>query len=340
MEKAQDMRRRLEAYLKAKFPQREELSVVEMDQLTAGVSRENYLVTLSWREAQGPVSESLIIQIELGFTDSVLVDSEPHEFGPQYEVLRRVYGTGIPVPKVYCVEMDNEVLGHPFCVMEKIEGEVLGEGYYFLHPEYHTQLVKDYVEILARIHGLDWQALNLSFLGVPEMDYQRLETAIAGFQRLAEDNQYSPRPVMAEVLTWLRRNMPELGRITLCHGDYHLRNVLARDGRIVALLDWEAVHLGDPLMDLGWSCMFLKVGYESFCDETEFLHAYEEMAGVKVDRERLLFWQLVAALGLMSVGLAGIKTSIESEAPDMRQLWIWPLVLPRVEDAAARLLGF
>jgi len=36
MEKAQDMRRRLEAYLKAKFPQREELSVVEMDQLTAG----------------------------------------------------------------------------------------------------------------------------------------------------------------------------------------------------------------------------------------------------------------------------------------------------------------
>jgi len=340
MEKAQDMRRRLEAYLKTKFPQREELSVVEMDQLTAGVSRENYLVTVSWREAQGPVSEGLIIQVELGFGDSVLVEMEPREFGPQYEVLKRVYGTGIPVPKVYCVEMDSAVLGHPFCVMEKIEGEVLGEGYYFNHPEYLTQLVKDYVEILAKIHALDWQTLGLSFLGVPEMDYQRLETAIAGFQRVAEDNQYSPQPVMAELLTWLKKNIPQFERITLCHGDYHLRNVLARDGRIVALLDWESVHLGDPMSDLGWSWMFLKIGYEGFCDETEFLQAYEEMAGVKVDRERLLFWQIVAAAGLITVGLAGLKTGIESKDPDMRQLWIWPLVLPRVGDAAARLLGF
>jgi len=340
VEKAQDIRRRLETYLKAKFPQREELSVVEMEQLTAGVSRENYLATVSWRETHGPVSEGLIIQIELGFTDSVLVESEPHEFGPQYEVLRRVYGTGIPVPRVYCVEMDNEVLGHPFCVMEKVEGEVLGEGYYVNYPEYRERLVREYVEILTKIHGLDWEALDLSFLGVPEMDNQRLETALAGFQRLAEDNQYSPRPVMVEVLTWLKRNIPEIGRITLCHGDYHLRNILARDGRIVALLDWEAVHLGDPLMDLGWSCMFLKVGYESFCSEADFICAYEEISGEKVDRERLLFWQLVAALGLMSVGLAGIKAAIESKDPDMRQLWIWPLVLPRVEDAAARLLGF
>jgi aminoglycoside phosphotransferase (APT) family kinase protein len=340
MEKAQDLRQRLEAYLNAKFPQREELSVVGMDQLTAGVSRENYLVTLTWREAKGPVSESLIIQMEVGFSDSVLVEMEPRDFRPQYEVLERVHGTGIPVPKVYWVEMDCGVLGHPFCVMEKIEGEVLGEGYYMNHPEHHAQLVKDYVEILAKIHGLDWQALDLSFLGVPEMDYQRLETALAGFQRLAEDNKYSPQPVMAELLTWLKRNIPQLERTTLCHGDYHLRNVLARDGRIVALLDWENVHIGDPLSDLGWSCMFLKIGYEGFCNDADFIRAYEEMAGVKVNMERLLFWEIVAAAGLICIGLAGIKVGIESENPDMRQLWIWPAVLPRVGDAAARLLGF
>ena len=340
MEKAQDIRQRLEAYLKAKFPQRKELSVAEMEQLTAGISRENYLVTVSWREAKGPACESLIIQIDLGFSDSVLVEAEPHEFGPQYEVLKRVQGTGIPVPKVYCVETDSDVLGHPFCIMEKIEGEVLGEGYYVNHPEHQPQLVKDYVEILAKIHTLDWQALGLSFLGVPEMDDQRFQMALAGFQRLAEESQYCPQPVMAELLTWLKRNMPQPERTALCHGDYHLRNILARDGRIVALLDWEAVHLGDPMSDLAWSCLFLKIGYESFCNETDFISAYEEMAGVKVDKERLLFWQVVAAVGLMSVGLAGIKTGIESKDPDMRQLWIWPTVLPRVGDAAARLLGF
>ena len=41
----------------------------------------------------------------------------------------------------------------------------------------------------------------------------------------------------------------------MVHGDYRIGNFLELDGRISAILDWELVHLGDPMEDLGWICL-------------------------------------------------------------------------------------
>lgn len=42
---------------------------------------------------------------------------------------------------------------------------------------------------------------------------------------------------------------PEL--ICLCHGDFNPGNLLFRDDRLVAVLDWEFAHAGSPFMDIG-----------------------------------------------------------------------------------------
>ncbi len=40
----------------------------------------------------------------------------------------------------------------------------------------------------------------------------------------------------------------------MVHGDYRAGNFLHDGaGKIVAVLDWEMAHLGDPLEDLGWA---------------------------------------------------------------------------------------
>ena len=41
-------------------------------------------------------------------------------------------------------------------------------------------------------------------------------------------------------------------RLTLVHGDYSPKNILAREGKII-LLDHEVIHWGDPAFDLGFS---------------------------------------------------------------------------------------
>ena len=334
MEEAQDMKQKMEAYLKARFPQREELSVVEVERMPVGISYETYLFTTSWKESGSTVSESLVIRMEPEYGPV-----PPYDVRPQYEALKCVHGTGIPVPKVHWLEMDSSVLGRPFFVMDKIEGVDLLRAY-SAEPEHRDQLTKDYVSILAKLHQLDWQALGLSTLCVPENDRQYAENEIARWEQVMEDNQYSPQPVMAELICWLKRNIPRAERTTLCHGDYHSRNFLAHNGRIVGVLDWEMVGIGDPLTDLGWSCMFMRILRENlFWPETDFIRSYEELTGVKVNEESLFFWKILAFVKLVAIGQAGVKTALESKDLDMRQLGIWTMLLPLLQEAPARMLG-
>lgn len=49
----------------------------------------------------------------------------------------------------------------------------------------------------------------------------------------------------------------------LLHGDLWPGNVLWREGRIAAIVDWEDAALGDPLRDLGVSRLELLWAYDS-----------------------------------------------------------------------------
>jgi hypothetical protein len=86
-------------------------------------------------------------------------------------------------------------------------------------------------------------------------------------------------------LGWLRRNPPmSLGResvITWDSGQFH-----QADGRIVAVLDLEIGHIGDPMMDLAaWRMRDTIVGYGDF----PTLYArYEQLTGTSVDVDALM----------------------------------------------------
>ena len=41
----------------------------------------------------------------------------------------------------------------------------------------------------------------------------------------------------------------------LVHGDFRLGNVIVDEKGLAAVLDWELVHLGDPMEDLGYLCI-------------------------------------------------------------------------------------
>jgi aminoglycoside phosphotransferase (APT) family kinase protein len=67
-------------------------------------------------------------------------------------------------------------------------------------------------------------------------------------------------------------------------------------GGLVAVLDWELAHLGDPIEDIGWLCTRAwrfggsgEVG--GFASRPEFYAAYGE-----VDPERVRFWEVFGTL--------------------------------------------
>ena len=69
------------------------------------------------------------------------------------------------------------------------------------------------------------------------------------------DDELHPNPVAHAAIRWLRRNSPPPAqKLSLVHGDYRMGNFLySPGGDLIAVLDWEMAHVGDPLEDLAWS---------------------------------------------------------------------------------------
>src|SRR5437867_3403962 len=109
---------------------------------------------------------------------------------------------------------------------------------------------------LARLHAIDWRARGFQFLGVPRPGREAAERELGRWEERIRRSGLPVSPPLAEALLWCRRHAPATDAITLVHGDYRLGNFLvvheAGGPRLSGILDWELVHLGDPLEDVAW----------------------------------------------------------------------------------------
>jgi len=162
--------------------------------------------------------------------------------------------------------------------------------------ERRNALGRQFVERLAAIHAVDWRALGLDFLGVPERGSDAYPSAVVACldEQLALRCPERP-PLLQRALDWLRANRLRTESIALCHGDYKTDNFVFEGERITGILDWEFAHLGDPLEDLGWVCMDL---YSSnglrmgLMEREQLLADYERLSGKRIAPERLRFWEV------------------------------------------------
>jgi aminoglycoside phosphotransferase (APT) family kinase protein len=110
-----------------------------------------------------------------------------------------------------------------------------------------------------------------------------------------------PHPALEAGLRWLRLNPPAAERgPVLVHGDCRLGNLLVDEDGLVALLDWELAHAGDPAEDLGWICArSWRFGNDDrpalgLGSREELLRAYAEAGGAPIGREELRWWEALA----------------------------------------------
>ncbi|MEA2295464.1 MAG: hypothetical protein QOE86_3103 [Solirubrobacteraceae bacterium] len=179
-----------------------------------------------------------------------------HDVLREARVLRALDGRGVRVPKVLAVGDDERVIGSPFYVMERVEGEVIVD---VVPPaldavEERRRIGEELVDALVEMHAADWRAAGLEGFGKPQ---GYLERQLRRFGGLWEHNRTRDLPAVETVGEWLRSNLPESGEATVVHGDYRLGNTMYAPGppaRLVAIFDWEMATIGDPLADLGYLC--------------------------------------------------------------------------------------
>ncbi len=172
-----------------------------------------------------------------------------HAVDREFRVLRALHGTGVPVPQVHALCLDDTVIGSAFYVMEYVPGRVFFDARLpGLTPPERAAIFDSMNDAVARLHQVDPVAVGLGDYGRPAHYMQRQFARWSRQYRLSET---TPIPAMDRLIEWLPGRLPESGESRIVHGDLRLDNMLIHptEPRVVAILDWELSTLGDPWSD-------------------------------------------------------------------------------------------
>ncbi len=234
------------------------------------------------------------------------------------------------VPGVLAVGEDEQVIGAPFFVMEKVDGHVVTSEIPAAldTPGDRRRMGEQLVDALVEVHGVAWEAAGLEGFGKPT---GYLERQLRRFGGLWEHNKTREMDAVERVGGWLRDNLPDSGPATIVHGDFRLGNVMfapPSPAELTAIFDWEMATIGDPLADLGYLCtlwtdrddpdlgMFelsAVTRQEGFPRRAELVARYEERSGRSMTDIR---WYQTLALWKSVVFMEGNYKRAVSGATD------------------------
>jgi len=339
---------KLERFLLARLPGARGVKMLSLERSTEGFSQETFSFEVEI-DLAGEGSPRRAFVAKRAPIAGLL---EPYDLEPEFRVLNSLSDDPLPSPPTPWFESDPGVLERPFYVMERLPGEVpipatQPDGSGPLDPPVRAALTPQVIAALARLHAVDWQARGFAFLGAPRKGRGAALRELARWQARLKATQLPIPPVLQEAVGWLRGHAPATDETTLVHGDFRLGNWLVEktsDGaRLSGILDWEMVHLGDPLEDVAWCTSLLwRAGSplaSGLVPPAEFYALYAQASGRTVDPERLRFYELLSLVKMSSIMLTGIRAFRDGRTTDLRMA-IFDHQLPFLMAGIAMLRGW
>lgn len=291
-----------------------EVRIENLRRFHGGASRETYAIDVS----TGDTSHALILRCDPG--DSLIDTPRALEFA----AYRSLDGAGVPVPRAVVLCEDASLIGSPFFVMERIDGGQAESPFNVeAYGDQKESIGRDFFSNLGRIHAIDpLQAPIASFVDAPspeacwsrEVDY---------WSGQIEKHALQPEPIVQAALRWLRRNPPPPAqRLAIVHGDYRNGNVLHDGkGRIIAVLDWEMAHIGDPLEDLAWALDPLWSLHDEnraagLIDREEAIRLWESESGLTFDPAAFKWWEMFATVKGVAIWISSGHASAQGVNTD------------------------
>jgi aminoglycoside phosphotransferase (APT) family kinase protein len=323
-------------FLKMKFPEASGLQLTAMSRMPEGWSRESYTFDLEWSNDDDQKEQHALV-LRIDPSGSLIYSDRNIEF----HVIEAVHKAGFPVPQMWFLETGANPLGAPFLIMERVTGTASPEILYAENFEKERNTLGErFIELLSELHNMDIDSLDLPFVDRPTND-NAAELSLDHWEKTMREQQLEPQPFLTEGFRWLRANAPKAPRVSLLHGDYRAGNFLFEEDRITAIVDWELASLGDPLQDLGWAVMNLWRLNNKICgfyELEEFLQRYEEVSGIPVDRQAMVWWEVWANMKLAVIGLTGTRTRVLNLADEINYS-ISHLYLPPLFAEMAKGMG-
>lgn len=243
------------------------------------------------------------------------------ERATEFAVLACVHGR-LPVPRPVLIEPEGAELGTPFFVMERIDGGTAASPFtpepYGAHAAALGQAFFTHLGTLATIDPAGFAAGGTA----PAAD-RCWRIALDRWAGVIEADELHPQPIVRAAIRWLRANPPPpAARVAIVHGDFRSGNFLHDDaGRLLAILDWELAHLGDPLEDLAWA---LEPMWDHFdpsraggmLPHAEAIALWEQASGLRADPAALAWWALFASVKGQAIWTSAAKAFLDTGRSD------------------------
>ena len=177
-----------------------------------------------------------------------------HDMFREYNVLKNLKSQFTKVPDVYIYCENNEIIGAPFYLMERVEGYIIRPNLQQKDSpgkEIIQNVSKSLVSSLVELHNVDIDQANLNELGKINGYVKR---QVEGWIKRYNHSKTDSIANMDFIASWLNENQPLEVQRSIIHNDFKYDNlVLDKDNHsnINAVLDWEMATIGDPFMDLG-----------------------------------------------------------------------------------------
>ncbi len=234
--------------------------------------------------ANGMSSETVVLDADWGGTSHPLVArvaplpaSDPvfpaYDLDRQFRIIAHVAATtDVPLPKLYWSEPDDGPLGAPFFVMERVEGEVppdvmpytFGSWVSEATAEDRAVLAETTIETIAKIHAAPVPKELLDRPGPGETPLRAHVRRLRAFYGWTSAGR-TGSPLIDRGFSWVDDHFPSEGDPVLTWGDARIGNVIYRDCRPVAVLDWEMAAYGPRELDLAW-LIFLHRFFEDLAE--------------------------------------------------------------------------
>lgn len=246
-----------------------------------------------------------------------------HAVDREFRVLSALSNTAVPVAHPYHLCEDREVIGSLFYVMSYEDGRIFWNAALpeLSRPD-RAAVYDAALRTMVALHDVDVEAVGLSDYGRPGNYFERQIGVWTKQYRAAETERMEP---METLIDWLPKACPEdAGRPSLVHGDFRIDNLMFEHDscRVKAVLDWELSTLGNPLADLAYFCMCLRLPSEGHIpglagqdrdalgipQEAEIVARYSALRGIEPIRD----WHFYLAFSFFR--LASIAQGVKARA--------------------------
>jgi aminoglycoside phosphotransferase (APT) family kinase protein len=223
--------------------------VLECDVARGGLVNTNLRVCLSHRD------EPILLRLYV---------RDPDQARKEWALNRLTAAADVPVPRFFHFAESNPVTGHPYVLMEWVEGVRLEVLVGSTEPDLLAELGHGVGAALACIHAITFPTYGFfdDHLNVATSVSNGSDGLVAFLRHCQVEGRGSERLDAETVRTLLAFAETEgpllntwIGAPCLVHADFGGSNILVRQAagkwNVAAVLDWEFAFSGTPFFDLG-----------------------------------------------------------------------------------------